>query len=77
MLNLAFLRRWIMFYEAVAADNKRSIGMAVSKDGVRDWQRLGRPVLEAGQPGSWDAGGVCSPSVVLMAGKPVYEMANP
>ena len=58
-----------MFYEAVAADNRRSIGMAVSKDGVRDWQRLGRPVLEAGQPGSWDAGGVCSPSVVSMAGK--------
>ena len=57
-----------MFYEAVAVDNRRSIGMAVSKDGVRDWQRLGRPVLEAGQPGSWDAGGVCSPSVVSMAG---------
>ncbi len=58
-----------MFYEAVAADNTRSISMAVSKDGVRDWQRLGRPILEAGQPGSWDAGGVCSPSVVSMAGE--------
>ena len=67
--NSACLRRWIMFYEAVAADNKRSISMAVSKDGVQDWQRLGRPVLEAGQPGSWDAGGVCSPSVVSMAGE--------
>ena len=73
-LNLVCLRRWIMFYEAVAADNKRSIGMAVSKDGVRDWQRLGRPVLEAGQPGSWDAGGVCSPSVVSMAGKLIQIM---
>jgi len=62
-----------MFYEAVAADNRRSIGMAVSKDGVRDWQRLARPVLEAGQPGSWDAGGVCSPSVVSMAGKYHYK----
>ena len=58
-----------MYYEAVAADNKRSIGMAVSQDGVKDWRRLGRPVLEAGQPGSWDAGGVCSPSVVSMAGE--------
>ena len=62
-----------MFYEAVAADNRRSIGMSVSKDGVRDWQRLARPVLEAGQPGSWDAGGVCSPSIVSMAGKYHYQ----
>lgn len=60
--------RWIMFYEAVSADNTRSISLAVSKDGVRDWQRLGRPILEAGQLGSWDAGGVCTPSVVSMAG---------
>ena len=65
-----------MFYEAVAADDKRSIGMAVSKDGVRDWVRLGRPVLEAGQPGSWDAGGVCSPSVVSMAGALIYTISS-
>ena len=59
---------WIMFYEAVAADNRRSISLAVSKDGIKDWRRLGRPVLEAGQPGSWDAGGVGSPTIVSMAG---------
>ncbi|CAK0770976.1 hypothetical protein CVIRNUC_003820 [Coccomyxa viridis] len=60
-------KRWIMFYEAVASDDTRSISMAVSKDGLKDWARLGRPILEAGQPGSWDAGGVCSPSAVSMA----------
>ena len=66
--RLPLLCRWIMFYEAVASDNTRSISMAVSKDGLKDWARLGQPILEAGQAGSWDAGGVCSPSAVSMAG---------
>ena len=68
--------RWIMFYEAVASDDTRSISMAVSKDGLKDWARLGRPVLEAGQPGSWDAGGVCSPSAVSMAGQKLLQQAG-
>ena len=64
-----------MFYEAVASDDTRSISMAVSKNGLKDWARLGRPILEAGQPGSWDAGGVCSPSAVSMAGQTLFQQA--
>ncbi|CAL8468150.1 g7689 [Coccomyxa elongata] len=59
-------KRWVMFYEGVARDNGRSIGMAVSADG-RDWRRLPRPVLEAGPPGAWDSGGVGAPCAVPMA----------
>ena len=50
-----------MFYEAVASDDTRSISMAVSKDGLKDWARLGRPILEAGQPGSWTLGASAAP----------------
>lgn len=39
-----------MFYEAVAADDTRSIGLAVSKDGKTDWQRLDRYLLKEAQP---------------------------
>lgn len=64
---LCLVIRWVMFYEGVARDNSRSIGMAVSADG-RDWRRLPRPVLEAGPPGAWDSGGVGAPCAVPMAG---------
>ena len=64
---LCLVIRWVMFYEGVARDNGRSIGMAVSAEG-RDWQRLPRPVLEAGPPGAWDSGGVGAPCAVPMAG---------
>ena len=57
-----------MFYEAVAEDGARSIGAAVSRDGLRGWQRLPAPVLAAGEPGAWDAGGVGAPCAVPMAG---------
>lgn len=56
-----------MFYEGVARDNARSIGVAVSEDGL-SWRRLSRPVLNAGPPGAWDCGGVGSPCAVPMAG---------
>lgn len=35
-------RRHLMFYEAVAEDDTRSIGLAVSQDGRTGWQRLDR-----------------------------------
>jgi len=57
-----------MFYEAVAEDGARSIGAAVSRDGLRGWARLPAPVLAAGAPGAWDAGGVGAPCAVPMAG---------
>lgn len=69
-------RQYLMMYEAVAADNRRSVGMAVSKDGT-SWKRYGRPVLlpaaaeaEAAGGVSWDGGDVGSPCAVSMsAGK--------
>lgn len=36
------LQRYLMFYEAVAADGSRAIGLAASKDGIRGWKRLDR-----------------------------------
>lgn len=36
------LQRYLMFYESVAGDGTRSIGLAASKDGIRGWKRLGR-----------------------------------
>ncbi|KXZ52088.1 hypothetical protein GPECTOR_10g1111 [Gonium pectorale] len=62
-------RQFLMFYEAVAADNRRSIGLAVSKDGT-SWRRYGAPVLEAeggSAPGAWDGGDVGSPCAVSMS----------
>jgi hypothetical protein len=38
------LQRYLMFYEAVAADGSRAIGVAASKDGIRGWKRLDRSV---------------------------------
>ena len=35
-------RRFLMFYEAVGAAGERTIGLAVSRDGLKDWQRLDR-----------------------------------
>ncbi|GLI70313.1 hypothetical protein VaNZ11_015267, partial [Volvox africanus] len=70
-------RQFLMFYEAVATDNRRSIGLAVSKDGS-SWRRYPVPVLEpevlagpgAGSSGPsdpWDSGDVGSPCGVSMS----------
>lgn len=56
-----------MFYEAVAEDGARSIGAAVSRNGLSGWQHLPAPVLAAGDAGAWDAGGVGAPCAVPMA----------
>ena len=69
-------KQYVMFYEAVARDDSRSLGVAVSPDGLRGWRRaVDGPVLEASAPspsaspgGSWDDGGVGAPCVVPMAG---------
>ncbi|GLC40941.1 hypothetical protein PLESTB_000964300 [Pleodorina starrii] len=72
-------RQFLMFYEAVATDNRRSIGLAVSKDG-KTWRRYPAPVLESQQPAAvaeeagpsgasdpWDGGDVGSPCAVSMS----------
>lgn len=64
-------RQLLMFYEAVGCDNRRSIGMAVSKDGGAVWRRYGAPVLEAADGGAaaaaWDGGDVGHPCAVSMS----------
>ena len=72
-------RQYLMFYEAVAEDNMRSIGLAVSKDGLKDWKRCPRPILTAataaaaagaGTSGSmavWDSGSIGAPCAVSMS----------
>ena len=58
-----------MFYEAVAADGSRSIGLAVSKDGLKGWKRLPQPLLSAApDAGAWDSAGVGEPCAVSMSG---------
>jgi hypothetical protein len=62
-------RRFLMFYEAVAADGTRSIGAATSRDGRTGWARAPAPLLApSAEPGAWDGGGVGAPCAVPMAG---------
>lgn len=62
-------KRFLMFYEAVASDGTRSIGVATSHDGRAKWSRAAAPLLApSGEPGAWDAGGVGAPCAVPMAG---------
>lgn len=74
MATLSACCRWVMFYEGVGPDNRRSISMAVSSDGRGGWRRLGRPILEAGPQGAWDGGGVGAPCPVSMAGRVLRPM---
>lgn len=62
-------KHYFMFYEAVAYDNRRSIGLAVSKDGIRGWQRYSKPVLapSTAEGGGWDCASVGTPWAVSMA----------
>ncbi|KAK3042382.1 hypothetical protein RJ639_002428 [Escallonia herrerae] len=61
--------KYVMAYEGVAADGRRSIGMAVSADGLKDWRRLqAGPVLLCCEDG-WDNEGVGSPCLVQMDGE--------
>lgn len=61
-------KQFLMFYEAVAADGSRSIGLATSADGRSSWQRMPQPVLAAADAEqAWDAGSVGCPCVVPMS----------
>jgi hypothetical protein len=63
--------RYVMFYEGVGPDQSRSIGVAVSKDGMNNWKRCPTPVLQPASNG-WDQGSVGSPCAVAMAGMVLY-----
>ncbi|OIW02151.1 hypothetical protein TanjilG_02375 [Lupinus angustifolius] len=57
---------YFMAYEGVAADG-RSIGMAVSPDGLREWTRLhDEAILKPLDKGCWDDKDVGSPCLVQM-----------
>lgn len=61
-------RQYLMFYEAVAADGGRSIGLAVSKDGLSGWKRYDKPVMQpSAEEGSWDSGSMGAPCAVSMS----------
>lgn len=61
-------KKYFMFYEGVARDNARSIGLAVSEDGIRGWRRHSRSLLKPeDSDASWDGGSVGTPWAVSMA----------
>ena len=62
-------RQWVMLYEGVdAASGRRSIGVAISKDGLSGWKAAASsPILAPGPPGAWDSGDVGAPCAVPMA----------
>jgi hypothetical protein len=70
-------KKYYMFYEGIAEDGRRSIGVAISDDGVKNWQRQPEPVLTTSSSGSgeeeegsseyWDSGSVGTPCAVSMA----------
>ncbi|XP_057836294.1 uncharacterized protein LOC131046547 [Cryptomeria japonica] len=59
---------YMMIYEGVAADGTRSIGLARSSDGLKNWIRCqNEPVFRpATSSNSWDNRGVGSPCLVQM-----------
>lgn len=58
---------YVMAYEGVAADGRRSIGMAISPDGLKEWVRLqDEAVMKPSDKGCWDDKGVGSPCLVHM-----------
>ncbi|CAM8877354.1 unnamed protein product [Rhodiola kirilowii] len=62
--------KYVMVYEGVSGGGGRSLGVAESADGLRDWRRVVEgPILESGDGDSWDNGGVGSPCLVQMEGE--------
>ncbi|KAL5123314.1 hypothetical protein HKD37_02G003930 [Glycine soja] len=58
---------YVMTYEGVAADGRRSIGLAVSPDGLKEWARLqDEAILKPSDQGCWDDKDVGSPCLVEM-----------
>ncbi|PRQ40741.1 putative glycosyl hydrolase, five-bladed beta-propellor domain-containing protein [Rosa chinensis] len=61
---------YLMAYEGVVGNGGRSIGLAVSRDGLKDWTRCGdEAVLKSSEKSGWDSNGVGSPCLVQMDGE--------
>ncbi|XP_031386269.1 uncharacterized protein LOC116199853 [Punica granatum] len=63
--------KYFMVYEGVDSNGERSIGFAVSNDGLKEWRRPGEePVLRPSEgEGWWDNRRVGSPYLVQLEGK--------
>ncbi|XP_065864084.1 uncharacterized protein [Euphorbia lathyris] len=62
--------KYLMAYEGAAANGVRSIGLAVSPDGLKNWERLQEdPILEPQKGEKWDNMGVRSPCLIQMEDK--------
>nr|DAD34912.1 TPA_asm: hypothetical protein HUJ06_005552 [Nelumbo nucifera] len=63
---------YLMAYEGIAADGQRSIGLAVSPDGLKDWRRCGEDAVlkPSADEDGWDNKGVGSPCLVQLEGSP-------
>lgn len=60
---------YFMAFEAVAADGRRRIGVARSKEGLFSWAKAEEPVLEPSiNEAAWDSHSVTSPCLVHMEG---------
>ncbi|KAF5449584.1 hypothetical protein F2P56_030014 [Juglans regia] len=58
---------YVMAYEGIAADGRRSIGLAVSSDGLKNWRRFhDEAALAPSAKDGWDNEGVGSPCLVQM-----------
>lgn len=61
--------KYVMVYEGVAVDGRRSIGLAESLDGLKNWRRLqDGAILRPSRQGGWDCEGAGSPYLVQMSG---------
>ncbi|XP_009603669.1 uncharacterized protein LOC107767450 [Nicotiana tabacum] len=61
--------KYLMVYEGVDSNGSRSIGMAISSDGLKGWKRVQEnAVLKKYEEERWDSEGVGSPYLVQMDG---------
>lgn len=59
--------KYLMAYEGVDAHGNRSIGLAVSPDGLKTWKKVQEePILTASEEDGWDNKGVGCPCLVTM-----------
>ncbi|XP_047320161.1 uncharacterized protein LOC124924129 [Impatiens glandulifera] len=57
---------YLMAYEGVDGKGKRSIGLAMSADGLKNWERIERRMILKASECGWDSIGVGSPCLVQM-----------
>ncbi|XP_041013648.1 uncharacterized protein LOC121256919 [Juglans microcarpa x Juglans regia] len=58
---------YLMAYEGISANGERSIGLAVSPDGLKNWERFQEdPIIKPSEKDGWDNKGVGSPCLIQM-----------